>query len=397
MTIRTLSRWVSYFLIFIVTILIIAILVIRFFVFPNIDEYKDEIATYASETIQRKITIGDIQTGWRHISPRVTLVDVSIYDEQNRPALTLKKIDTQLSWLSLGLLDLRLSELTAHSPKLIIRRSKEGIFYLAGVNLSGRGNPSFANWILAQSKVGIRNASVTYIDEKRNTPPLSLQQLNLTLSNSAWKSLFGRHEFQLSALSSVGTKQPIRLSGYFIGRDMSNLKDWRGNVHASLQKTDIAVWRPWVDYPIQLQSGIGDAEADLHFSKLAIDAIDADVEFQHLSIGHPNKNKPLIASKLQGFLGWKKANHTETITLKEFNLALNTGLVVESANGEWVSTIKKNKPWIDAYLSVQSLHMSKVAEAAEYFALSPSWINWIAGVSPNGNIKVLKTAVSGHH
>ncbi len=92
MTIRTFSRWASYFLIFIVAILLIAILTIRFFVFPNIDQYKDDIAAYASETIQRQITIGDIQTGWRHISPRVTLVDVVIYDEQKRPALSLKKL-----------------------------------------------------------------------------------------------------------------------------------------------------------------------------------------------------------------------------------------------------------------------------------------------------------------
>lgn len=396
MTIRTLSRWVSYFLIFIASILIVAILVIRFLIFPNIDHYKDGIATFASKTIERKITIGDIQTGWRHIAPRVTLVDVIIYDEQNRPALTLNKIDTQLSWLSIGLFDLRLSELTAHAPKLLIRRSKEGVFYLAGVNLSGRGNPSFANWLLAQSKVGVRNASVTYIDEKRNAPPLSLQQLNLTLSNSAWKSLFGRHEFQLSALPSLGSSQPIQLNGHFIGRDMSNIKDWRGNVHASLQKTDISVWRPWFDYPMQLKSGHGNVEADLHFSKLAIDAVDADVHLQHMSIAHPTDDKPLVANNLQGFLGWKKANQIETLSVKEFNLVLDTGLVIDSANGEWARSIKKNQPWIDAYLSVQTLQLNKVVDASEYFTLSPKWLAWIAGLSPQGTIKTLKTAVSGH-
>lgn len=396
MTIRTLSRWVSYLLIFIATIVLIAILAIRFFVFPNIEQYKDDIAAYASETIQRKITIGDIQTGWHHISPRVTLVEVSIYDEQNRPALTLKKIDTQLSWLSIGLLDLRLSELTAYSPKLIVRRSKDGVFYLAGVNLSGRGNPDFANWLLAQSKVSIRDANVTYIDEMRNAPPLSLQALNLTLSNSAWKSLFGRHEFQLSARPSIGTTNPIHLSGYFIGRDMSNMQNWRGNIHASLQKTDVAVWRPWVDYPIPLQSGMGDAEADLHFSKLEIDAVDANVHLKNVSIEHSSNNKPLVAKKLDGLLGWKKTKNTQTLTVKSFNLALDTGLLVEAANGEWVTSSKNNKPWVDAYLSIQSIQLDKIAESAAYLSLPPTWLQWIEGVSPSGNIHTLKTAISGH-
>lgn len=396
MTARSLLRWIAYSLLFVVTVLLIAILAIRFFVFPNIHQYKNDIAAYASDTIQRNITIGDIQTGWRHISPRVTLVDVNIYDEQNRPALTLKKIDAELSWLSIGLLDLRLSELTAHSPQLMVRRSSDGFFYLAGVNLSGRGNPDFANWLLAQSKVSVSNASVTYIDEKRNAPPLSLQLLNLTLSNSAWKSLFGRHEFQMSALPSIGSAKPVHVSGYFIGRDMSNLKDWRGNIHASLQKTDIAVWRPWLDYPMQLQSGTGDAEADLHFSKLIIDGIDANVKLQNVSIMHASSTKPLVAKRLDGILSWKQANNSQTLAVKGFNLALDTGLNVEDANGEWVHSSKNKAPWVDAYLSVQSMQLVQVAESAAYLPLPAQWQQWISGLSPTGHVQTLKTAFSGH-
>ncbi|WP_020182238.1 YhdP family protein [Methylotenera sp. 1P/1] len=396
MTIRNIFRWAAYLVAFLSLLIILAVLVIRFFVFPNINNYKDDIATYASKTMQRKVTIGDISTGWHHLSPRVTLANIDIYDEQNRPALTLQKVDTQLSWLSIGLLDLRLSELTAYAPTLIIRRSKEGVFYLAGVNLSGRGNPDFANWLLAQSNVGVQNANITYIDELRQAPPLVLKKLNLTLSNSAWKSIFGRHEFKLDTFSSVGTKQPIKLSGYFIGRDMSNIKDWRGNVHLAVQNTDISVWRAWVDYPLEIKSGMGNAEADLHFSALAIDEIEANIRLQHLSVHHAHTDTPLIAPKLQGHLGWKKTKTGETLTAKDVNVAFNTGLKVESANGEWERTTKKNQAWIDAYVSVQALELSKVVETARYFKLSPQWMEWIEGISPSGKLTTIKGALSGH-
>lgn len=396
MTIRNISRWAAYLIAVLSLLLLLAVLGIRFFVFPHINEYKDDIANYASNTMQRKVTIGDISTGWRHLSPRVTLANINIYDEQNRPALTLQKVDTQLSWLSLGLLDLRLSELTAYSPTLMIRRSKEGVFYLAGVNLSGRGNPDFANWLLAQSKVSIQNANVTYIDERRQAPPLALQKLNVTLSNSAWKSIFGRHEFKVDAYPSVGTQQPVKLSGYFIGRDMSNLKDWRGNVHVAVQKTDISVWRAWVDYPLEIKSGVGNAEADIHFSALAIDAVDADIQLQQLSIHHPNTSTPLIAQTLHGHLGWKKTKTLETFSAKEVNVAFNTGLMVTSANGEWERSTKKNQPWVDAYLSVQALQLRQVAETARYFKLSPQWMAWVEGLSPSGQLATIKAAISGH-
>lgn len=396
MTARSALRWIAYFLLSIATVLLVAILAIRFLLFPNIHQYKDAIASYASNTIQRKITIGDIQTGWRHISPRVTLVDVIIDDEQSRPALTLQKVETELSWLSLGLLDLRLSELTVRSPQLMVRRSTTGFFYLAGVNLSGRGNPDFTNWLLAQSKVSVTNASVTYIDENRNAPPLSLQSLNLSLSNSDWKSLFGRHEFQLTAMPSMGSPKPIHISGYFIGRDISNLKDWRGNIHTSLQKTDLAVWRPWFDYPFNLQGGTGDAEADFHFSKLAFDGIDAKLKLQDVNIIHPTSNQPLIAKKLNGNLSWKHTDADQTIAFKQFYLTLNTGLNIEDANGEWVRKSKNNQPWIEGYVSVQSMQLAQVANSASHLPLPAVWQEWIHGISPSGNIQSLKTAISGH-
>lgn len=396
MTIRNILRWAAYLISFLALLLLIAVLVIRFFVFPHINDYKDDIATYASNTMQRKVTIGDISTGWHHLSPRVTLANINIYDEQNRPALTLQKVDTQLSWLSLGLLNLRLSELTAYSPTLIIRRSKEGIFYLAGVNLSGRGNPDFANWLLSQSKVGIQNANVTYIDELRQAPPLALQKLNVTLSNPAWKNIFGRHEFKLDAYPSVGTKQPITLSGYFIGRDVSNMQDWRGNVHIALQKTDISVWRAWADYPLEIKSGMGNAEADVHFSALAVDAIDADIQLQQLRVEPAHSTTPLIAHKLQGHLGWKKTKTNETFSAKEVNIALSNGLAVQSANGEWERSTKKNQPWVEGYVSAQTLQLHQVAETARYFKLPPPSMAWVEGLSPSGQLTTIKAAISGH-
>lgn len=396
MNIKTLLRWLAYLFLLFTGVVIIAALFIRFFVFPNIDQYKDDIAQLASQTIERTITIGKIETGWRQLSPRASLRNVTIYDEQNRPALTLKRIDTQLSWLSLGLFKLKLSELTAHEPNLVIRRSKDGILYLAGVNLSGRDNPDFANWLLSQAKVGVSNASVTYLDELRLAPPLSLHQLNFSLKNNAWKSLLGRHEFSLSALPSLGTAQPILVDGHFIGRDMSNLKKWYGEIHTTLKQTELNAWQPWLDYPVQILSGTGDAETWLHFSALKIDSITTHLQVNNVSLQTAKQAKPLIIKQLSGQLGWSDHNNRQAVTAKNVHFSLSSGMQMQTASGAWAQSIKKGQPWIETKLSIQSMQLDAIKNTLQYFSIPAAWMRYVEGLAPSGKISKFHLVTAGN-
>ena len=97
---------------------------------PNIDTYKNDIATYASKTTGQKITIGDIKTGWDGVSPHFTLTNIDLFDAENRVALNLKNVEANVSWLSIPLLRPRLSNLVVNNPALTIRRKADGSVYL---------------------------------------------------------------------------------------------------------------------------------------------------------------------------------------------------------------------------------------------------------------------------
>jgi uncharacterized protein (TIGR02099 family) len=396
MMIKKLLRWIAYLFIFFITLIVIVASIIRFAIFPNINHYKDDIASYASTTVQRKITIGKIQTGWHNLSPRVTLSDVNIYDEQKRPALLLSRIDTQLSWLSLGLLNLRLSELTVNEPKLVIRRSKDNVFYVAGINMSGRGNPGFANWLLSQSKVGIQNANISYEDELRKAPTLSLNKLNFTLTNSAWRSIFGRHQFTVEALPSLGTKFPIKVNGSFIGKDISQMHKWYGEINVKLQDTDLAAWKPWLDYPIKLQNGKGNAEAQLQFANNTIEKVEANVDLTNVTMVNNQQNSPLIAEHANGTFGWSDLKGVQSINTKKLNLKLNTGLQLKNATGLIAKSQKNQKKWVESNITLDELHLEALQDTLAYFTLSQNWSDYIAGLSPKGEIKSFKAALSGY-
>ena len=255
--VKKIMRWVSYAVFALLLIFALAAIVIRFIVFPNIDSYKDDIAAHATKMAGQKITIGDINTSWDGISPHIVLKDINVFDAENRAALHLDEVAANVSWLSLPLLQPRLSQLVVNQPALTVRRKTDGSIYLAGISLAGESKPDLPNWLLSQSEIRIENAQLLWLDELRKAPPLALTHLNLSLINPAWKSIFSRHQFEFSALPSTGTTQAITANGNFVGSDVSKLKDWHGVINAELKQADLSVWRPWIDYPVNLQTGTG--------------------------------------------------------------------------------------------------------------------------------------------
>src|SRR5665647_3895093 len=66
-----------------------SVLALRYVVLPHIDDYKETIAQHATAAAGQKITIGEIGASWDGLNPHLSLLNVQLYDRQNRPALTL--------------------------------------------------------------------------------------------------------------------------------------------------------------------------------------------------------------------------------------------------------------------------------------------------------------------
>jgi uncharacterized protein YhdP len=236
--IKKLYRWLFYILLAIIAILAIAALAIRFILFPNIDAYKDDFAAYATQRLGQKITIGEIITSWDGVSPHFSLKNIEMFDAENRSAFHLNDAEANISWLSIPLLHPHLSKVTVHKPALTIRREANGKIFLAGIDMAGPSKPDFANWLLSQREIKIKNAEVLWLDDLRKAPPLSLKNLNLRLKNPSFNSLFGQHKFELSALANIGTELPVIANGRFVGSDVSKIDKWHGELYAEVNQAD---------------------------------------------------------------------------------------------------------------------------------------------------------------
>ena len=395
LVIKKISRWILYTIALLLLLVIIAAAVVRFMIYPNIDEYKDRIAVEATKTLGQKVTIGHIVTGWAHLSPHVSLKEIDVFDAENRAALHLNNVEATLSWLSVPLLQPRLSNLVVHQPVLTMRRKADGSLYLAGISLVGESKPDFVNWLLSQSEVRIENANLIWQDELRQAPTLSLNNLNLSLENPAWQSLFGQHRFNLSAMPSVGTAKILIANGSFVGRDISQINTWHGKLQLEAQATDLTAWKPWLDYPLDVQNGTGDSKIWLDFANSKIDNVKADVTLTNLSAKLNQAPEPFKAEHFSGIVSWSQIAQKTTFDVKNIKLQASGGLNIDGGSGHVTQSIKNNQPWIDVTINLSQFNLDSIQKLQAFAPLPQALTNKLAALSPRGELKDLALTWQG--
>lgn len=389
--------WIYRISLWLISILILVVLgivlTVQLFLFPNVDLYKDKIAAFASQTSNQKVIIGHIKADWQGINPHLSLANIDIFDAENRPALQLTNIDVLISWFSLGKLEPHLAELKIHAPELTIRRIASGEIFVAGTSMSGTSKPDLPNWLLRQTKLSVLDAKVIWLDEMRNAPSLSLDHLNLEVSSPPWRNLINNHQFKLNAQPSIGTINPISFSGSVYGNDISQLNQWHGNITVKLKNAELSAFKPWFDYPINLQSGTGSSEISVNFAKRALQSVESDIALDNIQLQLKVGTDPILLKRLSGTFGWKNTDSSQIFSADHLTLTTNTGLDLQQVQASYT----KNRN-ADQSLNLK-LPKLKLSTTKPYWSLLPVSADLLAiltNLSPTGELNNLTLAWQGN-
>ena len=389
-------KWMAYILVILLILMTLVVFAVTFYIFPNIDDYKDDIAHKISTKIGQKVSIGNIETDWEGISPKMIIQSMDVYDQQNQSALHLEDIHGTFSWLSIPLLHLQLSELAVDQPTLHIRRDESGKLYIAGIPITGNGKPVLANWLLKQARVDVKNASIVWQDAYRQAPSLSLNQFNFTLSNPAWRKIFGQHQFHLSAIPSIGTNKLISVQGNFYGRDFDQFAKWRGNIKLKANDVDLAIWKQWVDYPIDITNGTGNTELTFGFAQNQINQLIADVQLKSLSANIVENKPPLEASNLSGLMTWEQNQDKTTVTAQKLNLTDQGKKYLSNGSGVIYQTALNNQNWVKASLSANAIDLAILDKINASLTLPEQVNQQLTALAPTGELKQIKASFEGN-
>jgi uncharacterized protein (TIGR02099 family) len=240
--------WTAFF------VLALAFLASRYWLLPNIERYREDFVAEISRAVGLPVKIGTLSADWQGLRLRLTVTDVRVHDRDGREALVLPSVENVVGWRSLLARELRLYSLVIEGPKLAVRREENGDLYIAGIRVSGDagGDGRVGDWILAQNRIEIRGAEVEWLDQARRAPALHLTALNLRLENDG-----DEHAIGISAQPPRALGPGLEVRARLEGRTLRDLAKWSGRIYAESGSTNLAGWRAWVDYPIELRRGVG--------------------------------------------------------------------------------------------------------------------------------------------
>ncbi len=360
------------------------ILVLRYWILPDIAAYRDDITQILSRSIQQRVIIGNISANWNGLRPQLALEQVILHDAGGRPTLKLPRIDATLSWRSVARLQVNFHSLDIYRPVLTIRRDRDGLITVASIpmDMNAQGGVGFSGWLLAQRKIEIHEARLIWNDELRAAPLLELDRVQLRIVNNE-----DRHRVALRALPPSALASPLDMRADLIGEDFQSLsRALTGQLYMNLDYVDLAAWRQWIDFPVHFPQGAGAMRSWSTFTRNELQSVIADVQLHGVHARLGAELPDLDMDWLGGRFSWKRsADGFEIATRK---LAFTTGDKLELSPVDL--RLQLGDAGSDGYargeLKVNALELVPLVQLADRLPLGNDIRKSLAEFAPTGAI-----------
>lgn len=374
-------------------ILAFALLVsaLRWWILPEIANYRSAIAAAITKTAGQKVTIGAISADWKGLRPHLKLNQIEVYDHSGRPALSLTQVDATLSWTTLIVAEVRLHRLEIDRPYIDVRRDPDGLIYLSGIVINDNSvHQDFADWVLRQGLVHINHATIAWRDGLRGAPPLVLNDVGLLLENRG-----NRHRFGLLASAPPALASTLDVRGDLHGSDTSSLQAWSGSLYANLGRTDLAAWSVWVDLPYRINQGQGGVALWTDVTQGKVSSVAAHLHLQAVKVRLGKTLPELAVAQLDGQMGWRELARGFEFQAKRLDLDAGLGRRLAMQN---IYARLENATGTDlerGEFRAQNFEIAPWLALAAYMPLSEAQRTQLAAWSPQGVFKNLALSWQG--
>ena len=300
----TAARWALVLLVSVWMVLIMVWGGLHFLIVPRIAELRPWLEQQATAALGIPVRIGDVVTQSNGLIPSIEFREVQLLDGQGRMALRLPSVLVALSPRSL--LGGGLEQLYIDRPVLEVRRTADGALWVAGLPLA-RGpsaDSPAVDWLFAQFELAIRHGTVTWTDELRGAPALTLTDLDWVLRNH-----HQRHSMRLDATPPPDWGSRLSLSGVFSeplwsGR-AGDWATWTGQLYANFAQVDLAQLRRHADLGIDLTHGSGAVRAWVDVDRGVLGAATLDLALRDVNVSIDKQLDALTFPWVAGRLGMR--------------------------------------------------------------------------------------------
>lgn len=362
------------------------ILTLRYLVLPDIEQYHDDIVQSVGKAIGLSVVIGKIEADWHGLGPHLRLSEVNLLDKQQRTTLALQRVDIVVSWMTLLTGELRLASLEIDQPDLLIKRDAQGVLQISGVQLGGdSGGNEFSNMLLHQSRIVIRGAHISWLDEQHSKPLLVFNQVNLLIEN-----IWNFHRFAMRAMPPAELSTELDVRGDFYGKSFDDLHGWSGEIFTQLDYADLAAWKTWLSLPDAFKQGKGALRGWLGVEEGKINQITTDLALVDVQTRLAVDLPPLDIRVLSGRLGWREIAQGMEVTTRNFSLKLFNNFVLKPTNVFFRLGDIQESGASSGEIRANLLELEGLGKLLEYLPVERKYKNQFAEFSPQGRVDNLQ-------
>jgi len=358
------------------------LLAVRIVVLPQLETRHAEIAQWLAARVGQPVEIDGVVTGWDGWNPKLTIRGFRIRERAGdaQALLELPRVDMLIAWTSLPFLDLRLKALSIDGPRLALRRDAAGRLHVAGIPRDAEteaDDSAFADWLMRQPQIVVRDALVAWNDEYRRAPQLLLDHVTFRLEQR-----FGRHLAGLTGVPPQELAAPLELRADVTGRSLKDWDDLKGRLYVRLDYADVAAWREWLPLPVAVDNGKGAMRVWIDFAQSQPVAVTADLELQDVRATLGDGLAPITLAHVAGRAEWKRSASQTEFSAKALTFALPGGAELPAADFTLVVTTQP--PDSGGSLAFNALDLQPLAAVAPHLPLPESVRRDIARFDPRG-------------
>jgi uncharacterized protein (TIGR02099 family) len=315
---RRASRWLAALTALAVLGFATAAALMFFWVLPNIADHRDTVASLMSRALGQRVTLEAVSGVWQQARPEFRLQGVRLYDQQGHPALHLPELKAAFAWRSLLFLEPRFSRIDLQGLALGVRRARDGHFYVGGIPVNPADPDSrFSSWLLRQGRVHVGGATLTWLDEVRAAPPLTLAAVDFTLTN-----LRRRHRLQLHAIPPASLSRPLKVDAQLIARNVDDIKTWNGTVETEVAGVSFPALAAWLELPYQPRQGWGALHIHFQVAHGALAGVTAGLDLRSIEATLGEGLPPLRLAQALGQAQWRRGPEGQRVAVENLRVAL---------------------------------------------------------------------------
>jgi uncharacterized protein (TIGR02099 family) len=367
------------------------VMYLRYVALPNADDFRADIVASIEKASGMAVTTRSIHGGWDGLRPSISFEGFAINDRRGKVALGFERAEVTLSWWDLLTGRVRFNDVDFYRPALALRRGADGIIYLADkpLNKAGPDDGAFTEWLLAQPRLGIHDATLSWRDEKAGAPEVQLNGVDIAVVSHN-----GRHRASLTAVP------PRALAGRIDLRADVKLtragERWvaDGDAYVETRNADLGKLRAHLPVPETLRSGVGSLRVWAHFNPEGLREVVADLNMRDARGQLDADALPLDLASISGRATYRVEVDGFTFATENLRFRLASGVGAQLGNFSLARRTPAGKP-AQVDLKADGIDLKIAAALIDYFPVPRDIKAQVQRFAPRGRIADASLAWSG--